>query len=370
MKSALLAMDGQGLRAAYRRLTDMLGGVFSALQKGREALTTQVSALWGGLERGFSTTIATVRAQADAIGKRLGAAAEAAGARLSGLWDGLRKRAEGMSGIAGAAARLVTAAIDRLLASARALWSSIQARFETVRAGLSRVVASITEKLGGAWDAVQRGAGAMWSGITRAWGAARGAVESLANKAEAGVGEMLGNFKGFTIDPVVDKISKISGLVKAAGKAAADPESAVAPVLNPIIARLEGGMPAAGHQKLAGQAGGGAKGGGTRLRRARSEWAGRPGPRGHARSGKCPVGVTTRDAVLELRLDPAVGAKRLRNYLRTVNLELTTLARACGKQDVHHLEKEDLVALTVEADAMAGVPLAGRSWIPGRGVTP
>jgi hypothetical protein len=107
MKSALLAMDGQGLRAAYRRLTDMLGGVFSALQKGREALTTQVSALWGGLERGFSTTIATVRAQADAIGKRLGAAAEAAGARLSGLWDGLRKRAEGMSGIAGAAARLV-----------------------------------------------------------------------------------------------------------------------------------------------------------------------------------------------------------------------------------------------------------------------
>jgi hypothetical protein len=41
-------------------------------------------------------------------------------------------------------------------------------------------------------------------------------------------------------------------------------------------------------------------------------------------------------------------------------------ARACGKQDVHHLEKEDLVALTVEAAAMAAVPLAGTSWIPGR----
>ena len=34
-------------------------------------------------------------------------------------------------------------------------------------------------------------------------------------------------------------------------------------------------------------------------------------------------------------------------------MELTTLARACGKSNVHHLEREDLVALTVEAAAMA-----------------
>ena len=64
-------------------------------------------------------------------------------------------------------------------------------------------------------------------------------------------------------------------------------------------------------------------------------------------------GVTTQDAVLEQRLEPEVGAQRVRNYLKTLNMELTTLARACGKQDVHHLEREDLVALTVEAAAMA-----------------
>jgi glutamate synthase domain-containing protein 2 len=91
-----------------------------------------------------------------------------------------------------------------------------------------------------------------------------------------------------------------------------------------------------------------------------------PGFCHHCHTGKCPVGVTTQDSTLELRLDPAVGAKRLRNYLKTVNMELTTIARACGKQDVHHLEKEDLVALTVEAAAMAGIPLAGTSWIPGQ----
>src|SRR5258705_339706 len=90
-----------------------------------------------------------------------------------------------------------------------------------------------------------------------------------------------------------------------------------------------------------------------------------PGFCPHCHTGKCPVGVTTQDAQLELRLDPAVGAKRLRNYLKTVNMELTTIARACGKQDVHHLEKEDLVALTVESAAMAGGPPAGTSGSPG-----
>jgi methylamine---glutamate N-methyltransferase subunit C len=90
-----------------------------------------------------------------------------------------------------------------------------------------------------------------------------------------------------------------------------------------------------------------------------------PGFCHHCHTGRCPVGVTTQDPLLEQRLQPDVGAKRLRNYFKTLNMELTTLARACGKQDVHHLEREDLVALTVEAAAMARLPLAGTSWIPG-----
>lgn len=90
-----------------------------------------------------------------------------------------------------------------------------------------------------------------------------------------------------------------------------------------------------------------------------------PGTCHHCHTGRCPVGITTQDALLEQRLEPETGARRLRNYFKTVNMELTTLARACGKSDVHHLEREDLVALTLEAAAMAGVPLAGTHWIPG-----
>jgi glutamate synthase domain-containing protein 2 len=91
-----------------------------------------------------------------------------------------------------------------------------------------------------------------------------------------------------------------------------------------------------------------------------------PGFCHHCHTGRCPVGVTTQDPVLEQRLEPVSGARRLTNYLKTLNMELTTLARACGKQDVHHLEREDLVALTVEAAAMANLPLAGTNWIPGK----
>jgi glutamate synthase domain-containing protein 2 len=91
-----------------------------------------------------------------------------------------------------------------------------------------------------------------------------------------------------------------------------------------------------------------------------------PGYCHHCHTGRCPVGITTQDPELELRLTPEDGARRLRNYLNVLAMELTTLARACGKSNVHHLEPEDLVALTIEAAAMARVPLAGTSWIPGR----
>ena len=80
------------------------------------------------------------------------------------------------------------------------------------------------------------------------------------------------------------------------------------------------------------------------------------------------MGIATQDELLEQRLRPKIGAKRLKNYLNTLNMELTTIARACGKNNVHHLEREDLVALTIEAAAMANIPLAGTEWIPGSGM--
>ncbi|MGB7334274.1 MAG: FMN-binding glutamate synthase family protein [Salaquimonas sp.] len=83
--------------------------------------------------------------------------------------------------------------------------------------------------------------------------------------------------------------------------------------------------------------------------------------------GKDPAGITTQDPELMKRFDPIAGGRRLSNYLKVMTLEAQTIARACGHNHVHNLEPEDLCALTVEASAMAGVPLAGTNWIPGQG---
>ena len=81
--------------------------------------------------------------------------------------------------------------------------------------------------------------------------------------------------------------------------------------------------------------------------------------------GRDPAGITTQDPALAARLDPVLGGRRLANFLSVMTMEAQAVARACGKSHLHNLEPEDLVALTIEAAAMARVPLAGTDWIPG-----
>ncbi|MBN8910898.1 MAG: FMN-binding glutamate synthase family protein [Rhizobiales bacterium] len=82
--------------------------------------------------------------------------------------------------------------------------------------------------------------------------------------------------------------------------------------------------------------------------------------------GRDPAGITTQDPDLAKRLDPVRAGRRLANYLKVMTLELQTIARAAGHNHVHNLEPEDLCAITLEAAAMARVPLAGTGWIPGQ----
>ena len=82
-------------------------------------------------------------------------------------------------------------------------------------------------------------------------------------------------------------------------------------------------------------------------------------------TGKCPVGIATQDKNLTDRLDPDEGAERVANFINAMTMEMTLLARSIGKSDVHSLEPEDLAALTIEASAMARVPLVGTNKIFG-----
>jgi glutamate synthase domain-containing protein 2 len=86
----------------------------------------------------------------------------------------------------------------------------------------------------------------------------------------------------------------------------------------------------------------------------------------HCHTGRCPVGIATQDPELRKRLNPDEGAERVYNFLHTLTMECQMMARACGKTNIHSLEPEDLAALTMEASAMAMVPLAGTQYTVGR----
>jgi glutamate synthase domain-containing protein 2 len=86
----------------------------------------------------------------------------------------------------------------------------------------------------------------------------------------------------------------------------------------------------------------------------------------HCHTGMCPVGITTQDEELMARLPVEEAATHVANYLQAMVMEMQAIARACGKSKVHNLEREDLVALTLEASAMAKLPLAGTDFIMGQ----
>ena len=84
-----------------------------------------------------------------------------------------------------------------------------------------------------------------------------------------------------------------------------------------------------------------------------------PGACHHCHTGMCPVGIATQTPELTERMDIAAGAERVARYLTAMTMEITCLAKACGKSNVHNLDIEDLRALSFEASAFTGVKMAG-----------
>jgi len=75
------------------------------------------------------------------------------------------------------------------------------------------------------------------------------------------------------------------------------------------------------------------------------------------------VGITTQDPELMKRLEIDEAADRVFNFLQSMTMELQMLARACGKNDVHDLEAEDMRALTLESSMITRIPLAGTDFV-------
>ncbi len=77
--------------------------------------------------------------------------------------------------------------------------------------------------------------------------------------------------------------------------------------------------------------------------------------------GNCIRGIATQSPELVARLDIDAAAERVASFLHGMATELAAITLACGKTDVHQLQTSDLVALTPQAAAITGLPLAETS---------
>ena len=83
--------------------------------------------------------------------------------------------------------------------------------------------------------------------------------------------------------------------------------------------------------------------------------------------GRDPAGISTQDPELAARLDPVEGGRRLRNYLKVMTLEARRSRAPAARTTCCTWNPRTSAALTLEAAAMARVPLAGTDWYPGHG---
>jgi len=73
-------------------------------------------------------------------------------------------------------------------------------------------------------------------------------------------------------------------------------------------------------------------------------------------TGNCPVGVTTQKPELRQRLDPAISAKRLEQFLRVSTEEIRDFARLTGNNDVHALNIRNICTTNSEISNHTEIP--------------
>jgi glutamate synthase domain-containing protein 2 len=73
--------------------------------------------------------------------------------------------------------------------------------------------------------------------------------------------------------------------------------------------------------------------------------------------GKCPVGITTQDPELRKKLDVGEASKKVVNFLRACTEEVKMAAAACGKKNIHELNRRDLRSVDLTVSKITGIPL-------------
>ncbi len=76
-------------------------------------------------------------------------------------------------------------------------------------------------------------------------------------------------------------------------------------------------------------------------------------------TNNCPTGVATQKPELRVRLDVAIGASKLSNFLNASTQLLQVLARACGHTHLSQFDRNDITRWKKEMADLTGLDFAG-----------
>ncbi len=73
--------------------------------------------------------------------------------------------------------------------------------------------------------------------------------------------------------------------------------------------------------------------------------------------GRCNFGLTTQDPELRKRLNIEEASKKVANYIKNCTEEIKMITGACGKNNIHDLNEEDLRSLSLTVSKITGISL-------------
>jgi len=73
--------------------------------------------------------------------------------------------------------------------------------------------------------------------------------------------------------------------------------------------------------------------------------------------GKCPQGITTQDPELRKKLNIDEASKKVANFINACTEEVKMAIAACGKRNIHELDRNDLRSLNLTIEKITGIPL-------------
>ncbi|MGK8503523.1 hypothetical protein [Nocardia asiatica] len=244
VRDAVAAMNLDGIEAGWTRLIGSAGGVAESAAGAETATTQRVSAAETQLDSQSSSVTSAVAAGAATGTSAVREAGAAADGTTTARWGGVTELGGRLTALEAGVPGFLRGAASRLLSPAKAVWSGIGRRWDSLRAGLRVATESATASVSAAWAQARTAAGAAAGRVSTAWAGVRSTVTGRVTQLVSGARSLAQRVSGFSISSVTGKLRGYLEPLAAIRSVIAAPATAMEPYAAPLAGQLSSAMPA------------------------------------------------------------------------------------------------------------------------------